>query len=268
MTSVAVFLRRNGELVTVLQTHKLFYKMQTPPYFTTLNQHRFLFFFFVLPALPLFSSDEQNHENSQWRISVKTLSIKLWLQLEKTHGTFLAGRSSFKILEWIFPSPSQSTTDPSRTTALNWNAWILSWSGGSLKAYIMSYHRPLLTELVRPQRGMCPRPVLSPGTHGITGTLTPWCYAQTRDGMAAGGKCKPTHWQIAGDVYQKGVGEVRTQSLRSHALECRLMSSKWDLSLVQSVLSNCILSKYRAFATQPSPLIIITVHLWKLPALA
>lgn len=268
MTSVAVFLRRNGELVTVLQTHKLFYKMQTPPYFTTLNQHRFLFFFFVLPALPLFSSDEQNHENSQWRISVKTLSIKLWLQLEKTHGTFLAGRSSFKILEWIFPSPSQSTTDPSRTTALNWNAWILSWSGGSLKAYIMSYHRPLLTELVRPQRGMCPRPVLSPGTHGITGTLTPWCYAQTRDGMAAGGKCKPTHWQIAGDVYQKGVGEVRTQSLRSHALECGLMSSKWDLSLVQSVLSNCILSKYRAFATQPSPLIIITVHLWKLPALA
>lgn len=229
----------------------------------------FYFYFFVLPALPLFSSDEQNHENSQWRISeIETLSIKLWLQLEKTHGTFLAGRSSFKILEWIFPSPSQSTTDPSRTTALNWNAWILSWSGGSLKAYIMSYHRPLLTELVRPQRGMCPRPVLSPGTHGITGTLTPWCYAQTRDGTAAGGKCKPTHWQIAGDVYQKGVGEVRTQSLRSHALECGLMSSKWDLSLVQSVLSNCILSKYRAFATQPSPLIIITVHLWKLPALA
>lgn len=60
---------------------------------------------------------------------------------------------------------------------------------------------------------------------------------------------------------RKGVGEVRTQSLRSHALECGLMSSKWDLSLVQSVLSNCILSKYRAFATQPSPLIIITVHL-------
>lgn len=122
------------------------------------------------------------------------------------HGTFPAGRSSFKILEWIFPSPSQSTTDPSRTTALNWNAWILPWSGGSLKAYIMSYHRPLLTELARAQWDMCPWPVLSPGTHGITGTLTPWCYAQTRDGMVAGGKCKPTHWQIAGDVYQKGGG--------------------------------------------------------------
>lgn len=54
---MAVFLRRNGELVAVLQTHKLFYKMQTPPYFTTLYQHRFFFFLFSLPSpyFPLMS---------------------------------------------------------------------------------------------------------------------------------------------------------------------------------------------------------------------
>lgn len=52
------------------------------------------------------------------------------------------------------------------------------------------------------------------------------------------------------------VEEVRKQSLSSPTLECRLMSCKWYLSLLQSVLCNYISCKYSAFITHPSVLII------------
>lgn len=117
-------------------------------------------------------------------------------------------------------------------------------------------------EFVSSVGDLCPWAVPSPGACSIMGTITLWYPARAVDRHQR--KEIKLHIMCA----REGVEEARAQSCRSPTLECGPTSQKTHLSLLQLVPSNCICINTGLSLTWPSPLIIATVWLCKLPSLA